>query len=201
VVLRVFLLVCAPSASLVISAFHRCLRHFSLELRTLTFPADIAEEYVGKAIKRAVITVPAYFTEAQRLATKNAGRIAGLDVMRIINEPTAAALAYGLDKVGKMQNVLVFDLGGGTFDVSLLTLNNGVFEVLATNGDTHLGGEDFDRRLVAYFAKQFEKKTGMSIKGDSQATEKLRRASEDVKRQLSSQVTRSSRVLSSMVVV
>jgi heat shock protein 5 len=177
------------------------LRHFSLELRTLTFPADIAEEYVGKAIKRAVITVPAYFTEAQRLATKNAGRIAGLDVMRIINEPTAAALAYGLDKVGKMQNVLVFDLGGGTFDVSLLTLNNGVFEVLATNGDTHLGGEDFDRRLVAYFAKQFEKKTGMSIKGDSQATEKLRRASEDVKRQLSSQVTRSSRVLSSMVVV
>jgi molecular chaperone DnaK (HSP70) len=100
-----------------------------------------------------------------------------------------------------MQNVLVFDLGGGTFDVSLLTLNNGVFEVLATNGDTHLGGEDFDRRLVAYFAKQFEKKTGMSIKGDSQATEKLRRASEDVKRQLSSQVTRSSRVLSSMVVV
>ncbi len=89
--------------------------------------------------------MPAYFTEAQRLATKNAGRIAGLDVMRIINEPTAAALAYGLDKGGKMQNVLVFDLGGGTFDVSLLTLNNGVFEVLATNGDTRLGGEDFDR--------------------------------------------------------
>ena len=140
---------------------------------------------MGKAIKRAVITVPAYFTEAQRLATKNAGRIAGLDVMRIINEPTAAALAYaaaavpavkkcniesryGLDKGGKMQNVLVFDLGGGTFDVSLLTLNNGVFEVLATNGDTRLGGEDFDRRLVAHFAKQFEKKTGVSIKGDLQ---------------------------------
>ena len=95
----------------------------------LTRMKDIAEEYVGKPIKRAVITVPAYFTEAQRLATKNAGRIAGLDVMRIINEPTAAALAYGLDKGGKMQNVLVFDLGGGTFDVSLLTLNNGVFEV------------------------------------------------------------------------
>lgn len=113
--------------------------------RLLTPAADIAEEYVGKPIKRAVITVPAYFTEAQRLATKNAGRIAGLDVMRIINEPTAAALAYGLDKGGKMQNVLVFDLGGGTFDVSLLTLNNGVFEVLATNGDTRLGGEDFDR--------------------------------------------------------
>ncbi len=132
--------------------------------------------------------MPAYFTEAQRLATKNAGRIAGLDVMRIINEPTAAALAYGLDKGGKMQNVLVFDLGGGTFDVSLLTLNNGVFEVLATNGDTRLGGEDFDRRLVAHFAKQFEKKTGISIKGDLQAVEKLRRVSEDVKRQLSSQV-------------
>jgi molecular chaperone DnaK (HSP70) len=155
---------------------------------SLTATADIAEEYVGKPIKRAVITVPAYFTEAQRLATKNAGRIAGLDVMRIINEPTAAALAYGLDKGGKMQNVLVFDLGGGTFDVSLLTLNNGVFEVLATNGDTRLGGEDFDRRLVAHFAKQFEKKTGISIKGDLQAVEKLRRVSEDVKRQLSSQV-------------
>ncbi len=117
------------------------LSHFA----ALTTNPDIAEEYVGKPIKRAVITVPAYFTESQRLATKNAGRIAGLDVMRIINEPTAAALAYGLDKGGKMQNVLVFDLGGGTFDVSLLTLNNGVFEVLATNGDTRLGGEDFDR--------------------------------------------------------
>jgi molecular chaperone DnaK (HSP70) len=104
----------------------------------LTRMKDIAEEYVGKPIKRAVITVPAYFTEAQRLATKNAGRIAGLDVMRIINEPTAAALAYGLDKGGKMQNVLVFDLGGGTFDVSLLTLNNGVFEVHFIAWELHL---------------------------------------------------------------
>ncbi|EKX31346.1 heat shock protein 70-like protein [Guillardia theta CCMP2712] len=113
----------------------------------------IAEGFLGTKVKKAVVTVPAYFNDAQRQATKNAGRIAGLDILRIINEPTAAAIAYGLDKGGTMKNILVFDLGGGTFDVSLLTVNNGVFEVLATNGDTHLGGEDFDKRLVAHIVK------------------------------------------------
>ena len=107
----------------------------------LSYMKKVAEDFLGKKVTKAVVTVPAYFNDAQRQATKNAGRIAGLDILRIINEPTAAAIAYGLDKGGTMQNILVFDLGGGTFDVSLLTVNNGVFEVLATNGDTHLGGE------------------------------------------------------------
>ena len=124
-----------------------------------------------------MVTVPAYFNDAQRQATKNAGRIAGLDILRIINEPTAAAIAYGLDKGGTMKNILVFDLGGGTFDVSLLTVNNGVFEVLATNGDTHLGGEDFDKRVVAHLAKAFEKKTGLKLDPakDKSGVSRLRR--------------------------
>merc|ERR1712162_39591 len=116
---------------------------------------EVAENYLGKDVKHAVITVPAYFSDAQRQATKEAGTIAGLNVMRIINEPTAAAIAYGLDKKTGEKNILVFDLGGGTFDVSLLTIDNGVFEVIATSGDTHLGGEDFDQRLIQHFMEKF----------------------------------------------
>ena len=135
----------------------------------------------------AVVTVPAYFNDAQRQATKDAGLIAGLNVMRIINEPTAAAIAYGLDKTDGEKTILVFDLGGGTFDVSLLTIDNGVFEVLSTNGDTHLGGEDFDQRVMEYFTKLYKKKKGKSIKGDNRAIQKLRREVEKAKRALSSQ--------------
>jgi len=119
---------------------------------------EIAEAYLGREVKNAVITVPAYFNDAQRQATKDAGIISGLNVLRIINEPTAAAIAYGLDKKGKEKNVLIFDLGGGTFDVSLLTIEEGIFEVKATAGDTHLGGEDFDNRMVDYFVQEFKRK-------------------------------------------
>uniref|UniRef100_A0A1I8ISC1 Ski_Sno domain-containing protein n=1 Tax=Macrostomum lignano TaxID=282301 RepID=A0A1I8ISC1_9PLAT len=147
---------------------------------------DIAESYLGKKVTHAVVTVPAYFNDAQRQATKDAGTIAGLNVMRIINEPTAAAIAYGLDKKGAEKNILVFDLGGGTFDVSVLTIDNGVFEVLATNGDTHLGGEDFDQRIMEYFIKLYKKKTGKDLRKDHRAVQKLRREVEKAKRALSS---------------
>jgi endoplasmic reticulum chaperone BiP len=146
-----------------------------------------AESYLDKEINNAVVTVPAYFNDAQRQATKDAGTISGLNVERIINEPTAAAIAYGLDKKGGEKNILVFDLGGGTFDVSLLTIDNGVFEVLATNGDTHLGGEDFDQRIMKYFMKVFKKKHKVSLLKDKRAMQKLRRESERVKRALSTQ--------------
>ncbi len=131
--------------------------------------------------------MPAYFNDAQRQATKDAGTIAGLNVMRIINEPTAAAIAYGLDKKEGEKNIIVFDLGGGTFDVSLLTIDNGVFEVVATAGDTHLGGEDFDQRVIEYFVKLYKKKTGKNIRTDQRAVQKLRREVEKAKRALSSQ--------------
>lgn len=146
----------------------------------------VAEEYLGKEVKNAVVTVPAYFNDAQRQATKDAGTIAGLNVMRIINEPTAAAIAYGLNKKGE-KNILVFDLGGGTFDVTLLTIDDGVFEVLATNGDTHLGGEDFDQRVMDYMMKLFKRKYNKDLSGDKRALAKLRRESEKAKRALSSQ--------------
>lgn len=146
-----------------------------------------AESYLDKDINNAVVTVPAYFNDAQRQATKDAGTISGLNVERIINEPTAAAIAYGLDQKGGEKNILVFDLGGGTFDVSLLTIDNGVFEVLATNGDTHLGGEDFDQRIMKYFMKVFKKKNKVSLKDNKRAMQKLRRESERVKRALSTQ--------------
>jgi heat shock protein 5 len=146
-----------------------------------------AESYLDKEIQNAVVTVPAYFNDAQRQATKDAGTISGLNVERIINEPTAAAIAYGLDKKGGEKNILVFDLGGGTFDVTLLTIDNGVFEVLATNGDTHLGGEDFDQRIMKYFMKMFRKKHKLDISKDKRALQKLRRESERVKRALSTQ--------------
>ncbi|KAG2435340.1 hypothetical protein HXX76_007413 [Chlamydomonas incerta] len=148
---------------------------------------DTAEAYLGKTVKHAVVTVPAYFNDAQRQATKDAGTISGLNVVRIINEPTAAAIAYGLDKKGGEKNILVFDLGGGTFDVSILTIDNGVFEVISTNGDTHLGGEDFDQRVMEYFIKLIKKKYKKDISGDARALQKLRREAERAKRALSSQ--------------
>ncbi|KAJ4778277.1 heat shock protein 70 [Rhynchospora pubera] len=153
----------------------------------LTKMKETAEAYLGKKIKNAVITVPAYFSDAQRQSTKDAGTIAGLNVVRIINEPTAAAIAYGLDKKGGEKNILVFDLGGGTFDVSILTVDNGVFEVLATNGNTHLGGEDFDQRIMEYFIKLIKKKHGKDISKDNRALGKLRREAERAKRALSNQ--------------
>jgi heat shock protein 5 len=148
---------------------------------------EIAEAYLGKKVTHAVVTVPAYFNDAQRQATKDAGTISGLTVMRIINEPTAAAIAYGLDKKEGEKNILVFDLGGGTFDVSLLTIDNGVFEVVSTNGDTHLGGEDFDNRVMEHFIKIFKSKTGKDMSKDKRAVQKLRREAEKAKRTLSTE--------------
>jgi len=148
---------------------------------------EIAEAYLGRDVKFAVVTVPAYFNDAQRQATKDAGLIAGLDVLRIINEPTAAAIAYGMDKKSGEKNIIVFDLGGGTFDVSLLTIDNGVFEVVATSGDTHLGGEDFDQRVTEHFIKIFKKKNnGIDLKKDPRAFQKLKNEVEKSKRDLSS---------------
>merc|ERR1712119_100245 len=155
----------------------------------LTKMKETAEAYLGKKVTHAVVTVPAYFNDVQRQATKDAGVIAGMTVMRIINEPTAAAIAYGLDKKEGEKNILVFDLGGGTFDVSLLTIDNGVFEVIATNGDTHLGGEDFDQRVMDYFMKLYKKKKGKDVRSDNRAVQKLRREVEKAKRALSSQQT------------
>jgi len=146
---------------------------------------EVAEAYLGKEVKNAVVTVPAYFNDAQRQATKDAGTIAGLNVLRIINEPTAAAIAYGLDKKAKEKNILVYDLGGGTFDVSILTIDEGVFEVLATNGDTHLGGEDFDQRLMQHFLKLIKKKNNVDLSDNQRAIAKLRREVEKAKRSLS----------------
>jgi len=152
---------------------------------------NIAEKFLGQPVKDAVVTVPAYFNDAQRQATKNAGTIAGLNVLRIFNEPTAAALAYGLENArseepGGELNILVFDLGGGTFDVTLLTIDQGVFEVLATSGDTNLGGEDFDQRIMAHFVKQIKKERRIDISKDARALQKLRKESERAKRELSS---------------
>lgn len=147
---------------------------------------EVAEAFLGKEVKKAVITVPAYFNDSQRQATKDAGVIAGLEVLRIINEPTAAAIAYGLDKGGSERNVLIFDLGGGTFDVSLLSIEEGVFEVKATAGDTHLGGEDFDNRLVNWCMQDFKRKFKTDISGSARAMRRLRTACERAKRTLSS---------------
>jgi heat shock protein 1/8 len=147
---------------------------------------EIAEAFLGREVKNAVITVPAYFNDSQRQATKDAGVISGLNVLRIINEPTAAAIAYGLDKKGKEKNVLIFDLGGGTFDVSLLTIEEGIFEVKATAGDTHLGGEDFDNRMVEYFVQEFKRKFRKDLSENQRALRRLRTACERAKRSLSS---------------
>uniref|UniRef100_A0A5K4F1Y0 Heat shock protein 70 n=1 Tax=Schistosoma mansoni TaxID=6183 RepID=A0A5K4F1Y0_SCHMA len=153
----------------------------------LTKMKEVAESYLGRTVSDAVITVPAYFNDSQRQATKDAGAIAGLNVLRIINEPTAAAIAYGLDKkVGGERNVLIFDLGGGTFDVSILTIEDGIFEVKSTAGDTHLGGEDFDNRMVDHFVKEFQKKYNKDIRSNKRALRRLRTACERAKRTLSS---------------
>ncbi|KAH7868328.1 heat shock protein 70 family [Lentinula edodes] len=153
----------------------------------LTKMKETAEAYLGEKVTHAVVTVPAYFNDAQRQATKDAGTIAGLQVLRIINEPTAAAIAYGLNKKGGESQIIVYDLGGGTFDVSLLSIDDGVFEVLATAGDTHLGGEDFDNRVIDYLVKSYKKKTGTDVSKNLRALGKLKREVEKAKRILSSQ--------------
>ncbi|CAD1783201.1 similar to Saccharomyces cerevisiae YJL034W KAR2 ATPase involved in protein import into the ER [Maudiozyma barnettii] len=150
---------------------------------------QIAEDYLGNKVTHAVVTVPAYFNDAQRQATKDAGTIAGLNVLRIVNEPTAAAIAYGLDKSEKEHQIIVYDLGGGTFDVSLLSIENGVFEVQATSGDTHLGGEDFDYKIVRQLIKTFKKKHGIDVSDNKKALAKLKREAEKAKRALSSQIS------------
>ena len=155
----------------------------------LTKMKEIAEVFIGQKVTNAVVTVPAYFNDAQRQATKDAGTIAGLNVVRILNEPTAAAIAYGLDKKNGEKNILVFDLGGGTFDVSILTIDNGVFEVISTSGDTHLGGEDFDQRVLDYFMKLIKRKHNVDISKDKRAIQKLKREVEKGKRALSSKQT------------
>ena len=146
---------------------------------------ETAEKYLGQAVTKAVITVPAYFNDSQRQATKDAGKIAGLEVLRIINEPTAASLAYGLDKKGG-KKIAVYDLGGGTFDISILEIGDGVFEVKSTNGDTFLGGEDFDDTIVEYLASEFKKDNGIDLKTDKLALQRLKEAAEKAKIELSS---------------
>ena len=146
---------------------------------------ETAEKHLGQPVTKAVITVPAYFNDAQRQATKDAGKIAGLEVLRIINEPTAASLAYGLDKKGG-KKIAVYDLGGGTFDVSILEIGDGVFEVKSTNGDTFLGGEDFDDTIVDYLVSEFKKDNGIDLKGDKLALQRLKEAAEKAKIELSS---------------
>jgi molecular chaperone DnaK len=144
-----------------------------------------SEAYLGETVTQVVITVPAYFNDSQRQATKDAGKIAGLEVLRIINEPTASALAYGLDKQGKDETIAVYDLGGGTFDISILELGDGVFEVKATNGDTHLGGDDFDQRVIDWLASEFKRETGIDLRGDRTALQRLKEAAEKAKMELS----------------
>ena len=157
-----------------------------LSAMTLQKMKKTAEDYLGHSVSEAVITVPAYFNDAQRQATKEAGEIAGLKVMRIINEPTAAALAYGLDKQGKDQKIAVYDLGGGTFDISILELGDGVFEVLSTNGDTHLGGDDFDQVIIDWLANDFNAAEGVDLRKDPMALQRLKEAAEKAKIELSS---------------
>lgn len=148
-----------------------------------------AESYLGEKITDAVITVPAYFTDAQRQATKDAGKIAGLNVKRIVNEPTAASLAYGMDKDGESQTIMVYDLGGGTFDVSILELSDGVFEVRATRGNNRLGGDDFDNRLIDYIAEEFKKENSIDLRDDKMSLQRLKEAAEKAKKELSSRMT------------
>src|SRR5690606_14984186 len=155
----------------------------------LQYLKGYAEEYLGETVTKAVITVPAYFNDAQRQATKDAGTIAGLEVERIINEPTAAALAYGLDKEDEDQTILVFDLGGGTFDVSILELGDGIFEVKATSGDNNLGGDDFDQKIIDYLVAEIKKEQGVDLSKDNAAVQRLKDAAEKAKKELSSVLT------------
>lgn len=150
---------------------------------------ETAESYLGKPVTNAVVTVPAYFNDAQRQATKDAGTIAGLNILRVVNEPTAAAIAYGLDATGDERQIIVYDLGGGTFDVSLLSIDNGVFEVQATAGDTHLGGEDFDQRVINHFVRRYNKEKNVDIREDLKTIGKLKREVEKAKKTLSSQIS------------
>ena len=176
-----------PYVSIETTAGQKNLSPEEVSAMILTKMKEVAEAYLGREVKHAVVTVPAYFNDAQRQATKDAGLIAGLDVLRIINEPTAAAIAYGLDKKSGEKNIIVFDLGGGTFDVSLLTIDDGVFEVVSTAGDTHLGGEDFDQRLTEHFVKIFKKQhKGTDLKKDPRSLQKLKAEVEKAKRDLSS---------------
>ena len=151
----------------------------------LSYIKDYAESYLGEKVEKAVITVPAYFNDSQRQATKDAGKIAGLEVLRIINEPTAAALAFGMDKEDQDQKIMIYDLGGGTFDVSILDIGDGVFEVLATNGNTHLGGDDFDQRIIDYLVSEFKKSNGIDLSTDKMAMQRLKEAAEKAKIELS----------------
>merc|ERR1711998_796490 len=173
-----------PVISVQVSGKEKTMAPEEVSSMVLTKMKETAENYLGKEVKHAVITVPAYFNDAQRQATKDAGAIAGLNVMRIINEPTAAAIAYGLDKKGE-KNVLIYDLGGGTFDVSLLLIEDGIFEVKATGGNTHLGGEDFDNYLVDYCKNEFKKKYRQDISDNKKSIRRLKTACERVKRALS----------------
>lgn len=152
---------------------------------------ETAETYLSEQVTHAIVTVPAYYNDAQRQATKDAGTIAGLTIISIMNEPTAAAIAYGLDKKHSQSKIIVYDLGGGTFDVSLLSINNGVFEVLATAGDVHLGGEDFNNRIINHFVTQYKAKTGVDVSTNARAMSKLKRETEKAKRSLSNQLSTS----------
>ena len=178
-----------PSVSVEVSGSQKAFTPEELSAMVLGKMKEIAESYLGTTVTHAVVTVPAYFNDNQRQATKDAGTIAGLNVLRVVNEPTAAALAYGLDKKGGERQIIVYDLGGGTFDVSLLSIDDGVFEVLATAGDTHLGGEDFDQRIITHLAKQYNKKNNVDITKDLKTMGKLKREVEKAKRTLSSQMS------------
>ncbi len=159
-----------------------------ISARVLQKMKQTAEDYLGETVTRAVITVPAYFNDSQRQATKDAGKIAGLEVERIINEPTAAALAYGMDKKDSNQKIAVYDLGGGTFDISILELGDGVFEVKSTNGDTHLGGDDFDEKIIDWMVKEFKNQTGIDVSKDKMALQRLKEGAENAKKELSSKM-------------
>ncbi len=175
-----------PLIQVTVDGHSRSFKPEEISAMVLSQMKQVAEAYLGHPVHDAVVTVPAYFNDAQRNATKDAGTIAGLNVKRIINEPTAAAIAYGLEQKGESdKNILIFDLGGGTFDVSLLSICDGIFEVKATAGDTHLGGEDFDNRLVDYFVKEFKKKSGVDVTSDPRAVRRLRTACERAKRVVS----------------